>query len=136
MYKFTLPIIFSFIAFSYANADTTSVYKINGTVRSLVAEYVDVPPMLQNANIKVTITAFPKQRYYKSEIKLLAPHDRLIGFTKTLEIWDAKSVVRTSVNVDIRLRIPFLRRIIERKIEEAILCGEQIFINKHLTKEK
>lgn len=119
--------------FSSAQASTSSSYRMNGSIRNLVNEYVDIPEVLHNANIKVVVTAYPKSRYYKTEITLLQPYNRLCGLTKTLEVWDDKQIVRTSVDVNLNIRCKLLKRIIEPRIEQAILAAEKSFLKSKIS---
>lgn len=119
--------------FSVAHAESHSVYHVDGTVRATVEQFVEIPDIIKDANIKVTIEAYPKQRYYKTKVELLTPINRVCKFTKTLEVWDDKQVVRSSIDIDLNLRLRFLKRILEPRIECAILQAEKAFLRKRLT---
>ncbi len=134
MRPFLIALTLLFSLSSVTGAETTSIYKSTGSVSRLVEQYVELPDILKNADVKVTITAFPKQRYYKTEIRLLRPYDKVCSFNKTLEIWDDKRIVKTSVDIDLDFRLLVIKRIVEPRVEQAILDAEKKFLEHRLTK--
>lgn len=108
-----------------ASAQTTVVYNVDKTVKSIVEEHVDIPLILNEADVQVTITARPKYEYYKTEIVLLHPYKRIYGFHKTIEVWDKEKIVRSTLDIDLNIRCRLIKRFLEPRIEYSILSMEQ-----------
>jgi hypothetical protein len=121
---------------STAKAEHNTVYKFDRPIKSVIDEYVDVPDIVRNANIKITVEAYPKSKYYKTRIELLQPYNKVCRFTKTLEVWDREQVIKSTVDIDLNIRIRFLKRIIERKVEQTILSVERKFLQEKLKLER
>lgn len=116
-------------------AEHTSIYKVQKPIKSVIDEYVSIPPIIADANIKVTAELYPKANYFKSKVELLQPYNRICSFNKTIEIWYDKNIIRSSVDINLNIKCKLIKRIVERKLENTILLLEQKFLQKKLALE-
>lgn len=126
--KFAPILALCFLSLTTSAFAGEKVFRVNSSLRSKIEEFVQIPPIVNKANVKITLEAYPKSGYYKTTIKLLSPYDRVCGLTKTLEVWDHQKIMRSRVDVSLNFRIPFIRRLAERIVENTILRLEEDFI--------
>ena len=116
-------------------AQTTSIFTLNRGPEDIINKFVDVPDIVSKLDLKIAITAFPKHHYYKAQVELRQPEKRICSFIKTLEVWELpnqKPIVRSTVDVNLNIRIKLLKKIIEPRVEKVILSGEKRFLESRL----
>jgi hypothetical protein len=83
---------------------------------------VTIPDLIKKAPVFVQTSFYPNKRYYKTEIQLLEPVDKVLYAWKTLEIWakDNQTIVRSRIYLEIKTN-HFPARFINH-IKRRILC--------------
>jgi hypothetical protein len=127
---------------------TEMVYTINRPLKEVVEVLINdspgsekkekfvIPDIIKEAPLLVKTEFYTKQGYYKVDISLLEPYNRVCSADKSLEVWSKRDTGQTLVRSRIQLHLRDSRmRIVDRlkewiidKIECKILEAEYGFI--------
>lgn len=130
-----IPTLF-FLSSSIVFAQHQTTYTSSNSIAKEINKYVDVPDIVSKLDLKITITAYPRRGYYKSEIKLLTQKGRIGGFYKTLEIWEPNTkinpsnsaIVKSYIDVDLNIRLRLIKKIAECIVEKEVLKAERLYL--------
>lgn len=114
-----------------ASVYSERVYRVDKPLKLMVESLINdshgegtvtIPDIIKKAPVFIQTSFYPGKRYYKTEIQLLEPVDKVIYAWKTLELWakDDQTIVRSRIQVEIKTNYFPLRWV--NRIKRKILC--------------
>jgi len=141
-----LALFFSCIICLKASSETTNTFVVDKPAIQIINELssnIDNPTftipndavkILNMADVRIMLYAYPKSHYYTFQIDLLKPINKVFSFSKKLEIW-AKSnqtILKSTVDIDYGRTFKFPLRWVNcikdkviTKVEQEILRFEE-----------
>lgn len=134
-----LALFFSCIICIRANGESTNTFVINKPAIQIVNELAnnidnprftipdDAIKILELADVRAMLYAYPKRHYYTFQLDLLQPINKVVGISKKLEIWAEpnRTILKSTINIDYGRTFGFPLRWVNCVKEKVILKIEK-----------